>query len=124
MAVHFVYRCGYHGPTCLHRRRFPKDATVLDWFRRNWPSDVDIDAAAELGERLLGTHVAYFDAVLANIAEEKWPPPETMEEVAQAIQSGYNNAVCFEEHCVQALTDDDETDMAYYFFDDVFLTKH
>src|SRR3954452_8105755 len=103
MAVHFVYRCGYLGPTCLHRRTFPEDATVLDWFRRNWPGDVDDDAAYELGVRLLGTRVAYFDAVLATISEQGTPPPRAMERVASAIQGGYNLAVYFEDHCIQAL---------------------
>ena len=58
-----------------------------------------------------------------NIADAV-PPPENAEDIASAIQSAYNNAVSFEEHCVQALTDDDEIDMAYYFFDDVFLLEH
>jgi uncharacterized protein (TIGR02996 family) len=122
MPVHFVYRCGYHGPTCLYRRRFD-DATVLDWWRRHWFDIANEDEASAYTEWIFGTTVASFGDILRSIAEKKTPLPESVEDIANVLQ-GYCSEVCFEEHCVQAQTNDDQIDMACYFFDDIFLARH
>ena len=57
MAVYFVYRCGYLGPTCLYRRRFD-DATVLDWWRRHWVGIADGDAAIAHAEEVAGRRMS------------------------------------------------------------------
>jgi uncharacterized protein (TIGR02996 family) len=120
VAVYFGYRCGYLGPTTLYRRRFD-DATVLDWFRRHWVGVADENEAIAHAKAVLGEDIAYFACVFLTIARRNLPLPTTTEEIARTIQSGYHNAILFEDHCVQVLTDDDEIDMAYYFFDDAFL---
>jgi uncharacterized protein (TIGR02996 family) len=122
VAVYFAYRCGYLGPTCKHLRRFD-DATVLDWFRRHW-RHVSEEECRDYVETILGVHVAYLGGVFSPLEGEFPPPPATMQDVADAVTGTYYNAICFTDHCLQVLTDDDEIDMAYYFFDDVFLERH
>jgi uncharacterized protein (TIGR02996 family) len=122
VAVYFAYRCGYLGPTCKHLRRFD-DATVVDWFRRHWRHVNEAESRAYV-ESILGVHVAYLGGVFSPMEGDFPPPPATMQDVADAVSGTYNSVICFEDHCLQVLTDDDEIDMAYYFFDDVFLERH
>jgi uncharacterized protein (TIGR02996 family) len=123
MAVHFVYRCGYVAPRSLYHRRFDEDDSVLDWFRRHWRRLPREEVWAHV-ERLLGVEVAYFGGIFSPLEGELPPPPQSMEDVAASVEGTYHNAVCFEDHCLQVLTDDDEIDMAYLFFDDHFLAEH
>jgi uncharacterized protein (TIGR02996 family) len=122
VSVYFVYRCPYVGPTEKYIKKFD-DATVLDWFRRHW-EPVPLDQAWDHAARVLGTEVYSFGSVFETIAEESLPEPTDIEEVMAAVQGVYNNAICYEEHCIQILTDDDELGMVYYFFDDVFLKRN
>src|SRR5213592_1961583 len=119
MAVHFVYRCPYLGPTWRHHRVFD-DATVVDWFRRHWRGIEDYDEADEHATAVLGVKVYSFGDVFTAIGRWSLPPPENMARVLPAL----HGEIRHEEHCVQVLTDDDDVDMAYYFFDDDFLARH
>src|SRR5262249_20344081 len=58
------------------------------------------------------------------VRESGKPPPTTIEEVRDALTWCYHTEIRYEEHCVQVLTDDDDTDMAYYFFDNAFVAAH
>jgi uncharacterized protein (TIGR02996 family) len=119
VAVHFVYRCDAIGqPTSLYRRRF-EDATVLDWFRRHWQPIADFEQASQRTVEVFGADVFSFTDFFTSSADV--PTPETVEEVGEAL---YWAEVRCEEHCVQALIPDDETDTVCYFFDDVFVQKH
>jgi len=123
MTVHFVYRCDVIGePTALYRRRFD-DATVIDWFRNHWQTIEEPQDFAH-AEALLGTDVYSFSEVFRYVRESGMPPPTTIEEVRDALSWCYHTEIRYEEHCVQVLTDDDDTDMAYYFFDDAFAAAH
>jgi uncharacterized protein (TIGR02996 family) len=122
VAVYFVYRCDQMGPSDLHRRRFD-DATVLDWFRRHWVSIADEDEAAEQADAVLGVDLFNsFYPIFLYACEH--PAPATIEEVCDALGTTYYDTILYEDHCVQVLTNDDQTDMAYYFFDDVFVARH
>ena len=123
MATYFVYRCGDLGPTARHLKRF-EDATVLDWFRNHWRPFADYDSANAYLNELVGVKVYSIGDLYFDDEQPELPRPETLDDVRAAVLRTYHNAICFEEHCVQVLTDDDETDMAFYFFDDVFLLKH
>jgi uncharacterized protein (TIGR02996 family) len=125
MTVHFVYRSHYHGPTGLYRRTFD-DATVLDWFVKRWQGRDYDDGAHELAKKLLGTHVYGFASLFQAILEHKLPPPKTHRQLVKLL----NEHLYLEGELragpglLQMLTDNDEIQLAYYFFDDAYLAKH
>jgi hypothetical protein len=123
MTVHFVYR-NQEGPTGLQHRQFP-DATVLDWFARHWEAIPDLDAAAQRVVDLLGSHVYSFNRVFQGIAEHELEPPRTAQQLEETLDEAglYINEMRISTHCVQVLTDDDETELAWYFVDDAYLAK-
>ncbi|HYT94210.1 MAG TPA: hypothetical protein VEL76_36175, partial [Gemmataceae bacterium] len=125
MTVHFVYRSHYDGPTGLHRRRFD-DATVLDWFRHHWDGIADEDRAERRAREILGTRVYSFQRLFSGIAEEALPPPRSLRALAESLQEAglYINEIRTSPGLLQVFTDDDEIELAYYFFDDKYLAKH
>jgi uncharacterized protein (TIGR02996 family) len=124
MTVYFVYRCHYQGPTEKHLKRF-EDASVLDWFRTHWQPIADWDAAHKKAEQLLGCNVCSFGWLFMRIAEQNWAPPENEDQLRDYLtEAPLGNEISCSRNVVQVLTDDDELEMAIYFFDDHFLKKH
>jgi uncharacterized protein (TIGR02996 family) len=124
MAVHFVYRSDrLRGPCERHAKRF-EDATVLDWFRRIWRPISDLEEAHQYAEDVLGVSVPYAGQVFQAIAEGGVPPPN-LNEVREHF-SGHFTVVLqtAEEHAFQALTHDDNFDVALYLFDDDFVGRY
>jgi uncharacterized protein (TIGR02996 family) len=124
MMVHFVYR-NQQGPTGLQHRQFP-DATVLDWFARHWEAIPDWETANQRAKELLACRVYTFERLFEGIAEHGLRPPRSAGRLREALSKArlYINEMRIGEHCVQVLTDDDETELAWYFVDDVYLAKH
>ncbi len=124
MTVHFIYRSHYEGPTGLHRRRFD-DATLLDWFRRHWEAIPDADRAWSRAAEILGCQVYTFDHLFQAIAEHSLPPPRSVRAASEILrQHLYINEIAVSPHLIQTYTDDDEIELAWYFFDDEYLRKH
>jgi uncharacterized protein (TIGR02996 family) len=124
MSVYFVYRSHYEGRSEKHVKRFD-DATVLEWFRNRWTPLADEDTAEEHARRLLGCNVYSFARLFVRIAENNTPAPHTARELEGYLQGYlYVNEMTCSRNLVQILTDDDELEMAAYFFDDHFLEKH
>lgn len=92
--------------------------TVLDWFRAGWaeasPSDW-VDEQLDGGPSGL-------ESIFEEAAEGDLPPPSSMEELRALliehlwVESDDDPRV--DAHTVRVRTDDDETDLAYYFVDD------
>lgn len=130
MSVYFVYRCHYAGPTEKYLKRFDDDS-VLDWVRNRWhrlrSSDVDKvnrDVDREIGFRVYSLFDIFWDNP-EHPAPEPHRPPTNARQLRDLFTSTYHNEiVCESEHCIQVETDDDELDMAYYFFDDHYLKEH
>jgi uncharacterized protein (TIGR02996 family) len=126
MSTYFVYRSPYHGPSGKYLKRLD-DATVLDWFRNHWraiPEAPDFPAYAH-AEQLLGTRVYGFASLFERIAGRALAAPEDEQTLGRVLRATvYNTEVRAAPHCVQVLTDDDELELAYYFFDDDFLAAH
>jgi uncharacterized protein (TIGR02996 family) len=125
MTVHFVYRSHYHGPTGLYVKRFD-EPSILDWFRNRWRG-VRYDAGAHrYAEELLGTHIYGFASLVDRIAEHSLPPPRSNPALREVLEEHLyvEGEVLFSPHLMQVLTDDDEIQLAYYFFDDEYLAKH
>jgi uncharacterized protein (TIGR02996 family) len=130
MTVYFVYRCHYMGPTEKYLKRFDHEDSVLDWIANRWERlrGSDDVAVARRVEREIGRKVYSLFSIFWNNPEYPDPPghgpPTNAAQLADLFTATYHNAiVCQSEHCIQVLTDDDELDMAYYFFDDYFLAE-
>jgi uncharacterized protein (TIGR02996 family) len=125
MTVHFVYRSHYHGPTGLYFKRFD-EPSVLDWFRGHWHGVRHDDGAHDTAEEILGTHVYGFASLFDRIAEHSLPPPRSSGALQEVLEEHLyvEGEVRCSPHLIQVLTDDDEIQLAYYFFDDDYLAKH
>jgi uncharacterized protein (TIGR02996 family) len=124
MAVYFVYRSHDDSPDTRYLKKFD-DATLLDWFRKRWEPIADYRKAQEHVTQLLGRYVYGFDTLFEAIAEASLPPPKSGRELAQLLSDWLpvEGLIFAEPHLVEALTDDDELQLAYYFFDDAFLKR-
>jgi uncharacterized protein (TIGR02996 family) len=126
MAVYFVYRCHYLGPTAKRLTRF-KDDSVLDWFRNRWGlAGDDPDSAYDGVEELFGHSVYGLHRLFSAAAEHSLSPPRNDTRLRDYLDEhlGGHAEVLYRAHLVQVATDDDELEMAYYFFDDHFLARH
>src|SRR5579884_2914592 len=125
MAIHFVYRSHYHGPTGLYVKHFD-EPSILDWFRNRWRGVRYDDGANEYATGLLGTNVYGFASLFDRIAEQSISPPRSPRALGEALKAHLyvEGEVLFSPHVMQVLTDDDEIQLAYYFFDDEYLAKH
>src|SRR3954470_9380550 len=127
MAVHFVYRCPYVGPSGRHVAHFPDD-TVLAWVRRVWPQLVAPERPETAWDNLdevLGVHVYDFADYFCHAAEEGLSPPTSEAQLRDHIE-GYLSVQCmahYRPHVLQALTDDDDVMLAYFLFDDHLVRK-
>ncbi len=124
MSVWFAYRCHYDLPSTRHVKRFD-DATLLDWFRNHWRPIADEDEAYRYADELLGCRAHGMGYFLMTMAEEGLTPPTTTAELRNLVEHwSVEGEVLFEPHVIQVLDDDDELQMASYFFDDQFLARH
>lgn len=127
MAVTFVYRSHYHGPTEKHVVRFEQD-TVLDWFVDHWVALAadDHDSAFAHATLVLEASVYGFASLGRAIQEFNLAPPGSIDELRRILDEHLyvEGEVRVDPHCVQVLTDDDEVELAYTFFDDHYLALH
>jgi hypothetical protein len=124
MSVYFAYRCHYNQPNCKFVRRFDAPS-ILDWFRANWEGEADYSAASKLALEKLGCQVYSFGNLFVGIAENELLPPRTNAELHQHLEEFlYVNEMAATSHAIQVYTDDDELEMAIYFFDDWYLTRN
>jgi uncharacterized protein (TIGR02996 family) len=146
MAVYFVYRSPYEGPSGKHLKRFPDDDTVLDWFRNSWrflgwgegeppagegkPARVRRRRAGrEAVDRLsdtLGCDVYGFGTLFERAAEHDLPPPASDRQLDEYLQQYLysEGPILYRPHLLTVKTDDDELELAYHFFDDHYLARH
>jgi uncharacterized protein (TIGR02996 family) len=124
MSVYFVYRTTYNSPLEKHVRRFDDDS-VLAWARRVWRPIADGATAFQYAEALLGgLDVHSFGSVFTGLAEDGGAPPDSMAAVRRGFEHMYTNEVSHGPHHLQLMTDDDETEMAVYLFDDHYRAAH
>lgn len=125
MSVYFVYRSQYETPN-LNQVKVFDDASVLAWFQRIWNLGDNFEDASECADTLLGFHVYGFDSIFRKIAEHQLKAPVNDSSLARLLEKHLyveGELIC-SPHCIQVLTDDDELDVAYYIFDDVFLDEN
>ncbi|BCJ48059.1 hypothetical protein GCM10010168_24190 [Actinoplanes ianthinogenes] len=92
--------------------------TVLDWFRQGWQQD---DPEKWFGDQLDGDPYG-LESIFERAREHDLPRPETMDQLRELlvehlwVESDDDPRVGW--HTVRVRTNDDETDLAYYFVDD------
>jgi uncharacterized protein (TIGR02996 family) len=124
VSVHFVYRSPYEGPSGKRVVHFD-DTTVLDWFRAHWESH-PYPVALDREEALFRGQVYGFASLFDSIAEHDLAVPyeETNLWNVLAEHLAVERQLLPSPHCIQVLTDDDELELAYYFFDDEFICRN
>jgi uncharacterized protein (TIGR02996 family) len=124
MSVWFAYRCHYDLPATRFVKRFD-EATILEWFRNHCKPIADNKEATAYAMTLLGIVPYGFPYFLTRLAEEKVPPPRNNRELHAAFNYwGVQGEWLCQAHAIQGLDDDDEEEMAFYIFDDVFASKY
>jgi uncharacterized protein (TIGR02996 family) len=125
MTVWFAYRCHYDLPATRFVKRF-EEATILEWFRKHCKPIADDDDAEAYVQKLLGIRPHGFGYFLNRLAEENVPPPRNNRELHAAFENcwGVEGEWLCQAHAIQGQDDDDEEEMAFYIFDDVFAGKH
>jgi uncharacterized protein (TIGR02996 family) len=125
VSVYFVYRSHYGTPSLNHLRTFPDDS-VLAWFQRHWQGTADDREADEYADKLFGCYVYGFSSLFEAITEHSLRPPASSAALKKALEEHLyvEGRILYRPHVIQVLTDDDELEMAYFFFDDHFLAQH
>lgn len=126
MGVYFALRTHYDYPTGKYLRYFPGDDTVLSWFQRHWiGKSQDNGESSAFADEILGCSVYGFASLFESLAEHDLNVPKTMRQLS-AILHRYlyvEGEVRTSANAIQVLTDDDELELAYYFFDDTYVAQ-
>lgn len=142
--VYFVCRSEYESP---HGRRiieYPDAANLVDWFRAHWITREDL-IAVEPGiasepefdpwdwqDQIYDLRVKAFGGGFYGLCEFLTPmldrsPPESLADVEDFVASFGGNysegTITMIDGAIQAITDDDEIDIAWYLFDDRFVNQ-
>lgn len=123
MSVYFVYRSHYNDPKLNHVKKFD-DNTVLEWFQAHWDEGATQYASDEkYVTKLFGCDVYGFSSLFEAINQNELSQPQSFEELEEILADHLyvEGEICFGEGFIQVLTDDDELELAYYFFDDTYL---
>ncbi len=122
MAVHFVFRSLYNSPLEKQVRHFDDDSVVA-WARRVW-GQVPTDQAFDRGREILGGLEVYSFPNLFDVEANLHGPPDNMAGVAAWFGQMYSPQILHGSHHLQLYTDDDETEMAIYLFDDHYRSSN
>jgi hypothetical protein len=112
--IWFVYRTHYEGPLSKRVRRL-EAPSVLAWFAKALEKkDKGVDK--ELGGRVYG---------LDSLFEEKHDAPKSIAALRELLEEHLyvEGDIRLDAHSLRVSTDDDEVELAYFFFDDVAAKK-
>lgn len=129
MGVYLALRTHYEYPSGKYLRHFPGDDTVLSWFQKRWQGfddEADPTLAPNYAREIVGADVYGFGSLFAAIGEHNLPVPKTERQLAAILQEHLyvEGEILASPHVIQVLTDDDELELSYYFFDDEYLAKN
>jgi hypothetical protein len=136
MTAYLVYRSPYDSPLGKHVARLPDD-TVLAWFQRCWgcagtSQDEDarhLRAEAWLRDEL-GAEVYGLSSIFTRAVVYRLPCPGSERQLFTLlrkhlyIEGDQKEQLLCKPGVIQALTNDDNLDVAYYFCDDAYLNEH
>jgi hypothetical protein len=120
MPITFVYRSHYEGLLSKHLVRFPDDSSVLAWFQRVWPAAREAADVHDFLEEMLGGSVYGFSTIFEAAREHKLPPPRSLKGLKALLDKHLyvEGDLRLDARSLRVLTDDDEVNLAYFFFDD------
>jgi hypothetical protein len=121
MKIYFAFRSGYE-KTTRHTKVFEANS-VLDWFQSNWDT---FQGEYMCEKEVLGVHVYGFPIEDDDLDYgQKIPAPKSLSKLKADIETFiYSNEVKVHANCVQILTDDDEIELSWYVFDEIYAEKH
>ena len=126
MATHFVYRSPYFPNHKFYKEQ--GEQNILGWFQALWKlKNEDYELYDSIIEKKIGTRVyGIHDYLLENIYEGSVKMPNNLDELLKCLQeySYVNEIIMNDQHLIQIHTDDDELDLVYYIFDDVFVKQN
>lgn len=134
MAIWFVYRSHYEGPLSRRVRRLRADS-LLGWFQARVAEAHGAkseDEAHRIGQDELGGYVYGFGTYFKAAREERLKPPGSVSALKRQLRAHLyvegDAEECIrldgEGHGLRVRTDDDEVQLAYYFFDDEAVAAH
>ena len=126
--IWFVYRSHYEGPLSRRVRRLDAPS-ILDWFSRRMNEARTADKPGEIHLAELGGYVYGLGTIFEAAKEHSLLPPKTIADLEKALRAhlyieGDHDSLRIDEHTLRVLTDDDEVNLAYYFFDDEAVRAH
>ena len=130
-AITLVYRSHYAGPLSKSIHRLEGES-LLGWFQQLWLKCLAVDSedeAREIVDEAAGVYIYGFGSLGAAIVEQQLEPPETLDDLRRLLHKhlyveGGPESVLLDEHTLQCHTNDDEIQLAYYFFDETFAAAH
>ncbi|HLK58436.1 MAG TPA: hypothetical protein VKU00_17845 [Chthonomonadaceae bacterium] len=119
--LYFVYRTHYEGPLSKRIKRLP-DGTVLSWFQRGWRVAAEGGDPRAWVEEELGGNVYGLASIFQAVQEEHLPLPKTWQQLRSQLADhlyveGDEDNIRMDQRSLRVKTDDDEVDLAYYFFE-------
>lgn len=126
--IWFVYRSHYEGPLSKRIRRI-EAPSVVDWFREKLTEARRAETPRDIANADLGGYVYGFGTVFEAVKEHDLRPPRTTEALEKILREhlyveGGEENVLIDDHSLRVRTDDDEVELAYFFFDDEVARQH
>lgn len=119
MKIYFIYRSAYI-PNSRHTKAFEAN-TVLDWFKNNWQQLNDDEGYSGL----LGISHVYGFPFSDYKDGQPISEPSSLTDLRDKIEKYvYSNEVHTQEHCVEVHTDDDEIELMWAVFDEIYLNEN
>lgn len=127
-SIYLVYRSHYKGPLSKSITVLPAE-TILEWFQWAWTAAKNADDPRDFIDDHLGVYLYGFSSLFEAAKEEDLPVPQSTEELLDALQKhlyveGGPEYIRLDEHTLRVRTDDDEVELAYYFFDQAYASAH
>jgi len=126
-----VYRSHYKGPLSKSIHHLEAES-LLGWFQQLWLKCLAVeteDEGRDIVDAEAGVYIYGFGSIGAAIVEHQLEPPETIDDLRRLLHKhlyveGGPESVLLDEHTLQCATNDDEVELAYYFFDAAFAAAH
>lgn len=123
--IWFVYRSHYEVPLSRRIRRL-EDPTVLAWFARMMSDSRTAKDPHDVYQQELGGYVYGLGTVFEAAQENSLRAPKDTEQLQKLLKKHLyvEGEFRLDEHSLRVLTDDDEVELAYFFFDDELAKAH
>lgn len=121
MKIYFIYRAHYNRPNTKHYKEL-EGKSVLNWWQKHWKHTAD---PFQYVCTTFGSYVYGLAPLFEAINNDRVGFPSTMNELVDAFETFAEvSGIEAGEHHLQAITDNDDLELAYYFFDEVYAEQH